>query len=321
MTERRESRSCPVCGAAHLAAVRRSTDHLTGHDFTLATCGSCAAAFIADPPSPDDLPAYYDNESGQQMHRAPSRLFAAMRDRRIDADLQPLLRFIPPGATIVDLGAGDGSLVRRVLAAGRSAAAVDMYPPSAWRLQDVAYVQAAPGVGFTAEEIRGVAASPDAVVMRHVLEHVISPRATLAAARDAGAGFILVVVPNVESLFARLLPNAWYYWDPPRHLTFFAPSSLRLLAARAGFEVVFLGSYGIDEIVTSVHRAAALRARRSGSRWVTGLSRMAQPTGLLAGAATVAAMPFGHSVLHAVLRRTDGVRGVSAQQHGDELGR
>jgi SAM-dependent methyltransferase len=82
--------------------------------------------------------------------------------------------------------------------------------------------------------------SLDAVTLWHVLEHVEAPGA--AAARIASwlrpGGALLVGVPNLASLQARLGGERWYHLDLPRHRTHFTVPGLLALLRRAGLEPV-----------------------------------------------------------------------------------
>jgi SAM-dependent methyltransferase len=81
--------------------------------------------------------------------------------------------------------------------------------------------------------------SVDMVVMSHTLEHVRDPVATLREAlrvlRPGGA--LLLWLPNVESVEARVLGRYWIGYDPPRHLTTFGVSTLTRALDLAGFRV------------------------------------------------------------------------------------
>ena len=69
----------------------------------------------------------------------------------------------------------------------------------------------------------------------HVLEHMPDPAAALERVRSwlAPSGVLLVAVPNLDSLQARLAGPKWFHLDLPRHRTHFtARGALR--AARRG---------------------------------------------------------------------------------------
>jgi SAM-dependent methyltransferase len=90
----------------------------------------------------------------------------------------------------------------------------------------------------TVEEAPVEAASRDAITCWHVLEHVADPGA--ATARLAGwlrpGGVLMVGVPNLASLQARLGGARWYHLDLPRHHTHFTVAGLHALLARHGLQ-------------------------------------------------------------------------------------
>jgi predicted SAM-dependent methyltransferase len=81
--------------------------------------------------------------------------------------------------------------------------------------------------------------SLDAVTLWHVLEHLEDPRLALERIRGwlAPRGAVLVGVPNLDSLQARLGGSRWYHLDVPRHRTHFTARGLHQLLADEGFSV------------------------------------------------------------------------------------
>ncbi|HEB79706.1 MAG TPA: class I SAM-dependent methyltransferase, partial [Rhodospirillales bacterium] len=79
----------------------------------------------------------------------------------------------------------------------------------------------------------------DAVAMWEVLEHVIDPRrivrASAHALRDGGA--LLIVVPNVDALAARIMRERCNMFRGTAHLTMFNATTLSRLLEEEGFEV------------------------------------------------------------------------------------
>jgi hypothetical protein len=78
------------------------------------------------------------------------------------------------------------------------------------------------------------------VTLWHVVEHVESPDAATAVVASwlRPGGALLVGVPNLGSLQARVGGERWYHLDVPRHRTHFTVPGLLALLRRAGLEPV-----------------------------------------------------------------------------------
>jgi SAM-dependent methyltransferase len=108
--------------------------------------------------------------------------------------------------------------------------------------ETVADVRAALGVRVLAGSLPHPDLKPasfDVVTMWHSLEHVHDP---LAALREAHrllvpGGRLMVAVPNIASAPFRWFGPAWFALELPRHLTHFAPPTLRAMLEAAGFRV------------------------------------------------------------------------------------
>jgi SAM-dependent methyltransferase len=141
------------------------------------------------------------------------------------------------GPRLLDVGAGRGRFVAAALEAGWDAFGVEPAARGVEAARDVY------GVTLRQASIDDADIAPgsiDAMTLWHVLEHVDSPEATLK--RLAGwlrpGGLLLIGVPNVRSLQARIGGDRWFHLDVPRHRTHFSPLGLERLAVEAGLEVV-----------------------------------------------------------------------------------
>jgi SAM-dependent methyltransferase len=136
---------------------------------------------------------------------------------------------LSPGARILDIGCGRGTLVRMARDAGYEAYGIERPSPEEHPVQNVFYKDLAE-CGF-----------PDGhfqlVTIWHVLEHLRDPLTTLAEIRRilAPGGWLSVAVPNFGGVQAQASGALWFHLDLPRHLWHFRRRSLEALLAKSGF--------------------------------------------------------------------------------------
>jgi SAM-dependent methyltransferase len=136
-----------------------------------------------------------------------------------------LNRILPPGP-VLDVGAGDGNLVRAFKSRGRDAVGVDPYA-------------AANHPDVRAVEVEDVDGRYSAVIFWHSLEHLRQPVRALrhAAALIAPGGLLVIAVPNAASVQARVFGDRWLHLDVPRHLVHITPEALISTVESLGLKV------------------------------------------------------------------------------------
>ena len=134
---------------------------------------------------------------------------------------------------MLEVGAGDGKLVARMRELGLDASGIDPSPSAC---------AAAAGLGVPVEcvsvdDAELAPASRDGVVLWHSLEHFEHPAQALARIRAwlVPGGRLIVAVPNLAGLQARIGGDRWFHQDVPRHRTHFTPAGLERLLERTGF--------------------------------------------------------------------------------------
>jgi SAM-dependent methyltransferase len=152
-----------------------------------------------------------------------------------DAQRLALVRsLVPSPARLLDAGAGRGRFVAAARAAGYDAFGVE--PSGAGGGEPAS---APPILRTTIEEAQIEAGSVDVVTLWHVLEHLDRPGRALerVASWLAPGGGLVIGVPNLASLQARLGGERWYHLDVPRHRVHFTPAGLTALLRSHGFAV------------------------------------------------------------------------------------
>jgi SAM-dependent methyltransferase len=214
MIGRTDDLHCAWCGAPARPSSR-----------ALATCSACGAATTYPRPGEDELERAYAG-----WYRPASGRFSGGGDRLLAISRASLARRLdrvaPPGP-LLDVGSGDGSLLRAVRARGREAIGLE---------------RVAEGDGVLACEINDFEDRTGewaAVVFWHSLEHLRDPAGALdrAAALLAPGGILAVAVPNLGSWQARSFGDRWFHLDLPRHLVHLPASALRAGVEARGFTI------------------------------------------------------------------------------------
>lgn len=293
---------CAWCGHAFGAADRRLAGRVR--------CARCGVATTSPWPSQAQLAEAYGD-----WYRPPGGRFAGLGDavlRRTRASLASRLdRVLPPGP-VLDVGAGDGTLVEAFLRHGRDAVGLEPY---------------ASGPHLRGAEIGEVDGSWAAVIFWHSLEHLRQPAAALrhAAGLLVPGGRLVIAVPNAASFQARAFGDRWFALDLPRHLVHLRPepllsalSDLGLRAERVSYlrggQVVFGWMHGLagllpgrPDLYAVIRRGEARQSAQRPARrlYTLAAAAAALPPALAAAAVEVAARAGGTIYIEA-RRNTSG---------------
>jgi 2-polyprenyl-3-methyl-5-hydroxy-6-metoxy-1,4-benzoquinol methylase len=148
---------------------------------------------------------------------------------------------VPPregGGSLLDVGCGGGAFLDTMKQLGWRTCGVDPSP----RAVDVARIKGHDVRLASAEDLPFAGGRFDLVQLNHVLEHTHSPRRALENARRElrPGGRLVLAVPNIGGVQARLFGRYWSGLDVPRHLYQFDARSLRRCLAEVGFRVLSL---------------------------------------------------------------------------------
>jgi hypothetical protein len=246
--------SCPVCSAQQ-GEILLSVEHAPVSCGALFPSGNAAASAdqcrlditfcsacghvwnAAHQTAPESLYGddYYSSFTASSQAQEYQESLAKEVDRRVQV----------ADKTVVEIGCGDGFFLETLSSMG--ATAIGFEPSSTFELAD-----ARPGIQVHHRYFSFDGASRDAVgkadivAMRHVLEHLASPRGVLKSIREdafdpPGPELLLLEVPNA----AQLLMDSLYFDFYNDHVQYFSYGSLSLLARNTGWTpLVRLGCGG-----------------------------------------------------------------------------
>lgn len=235
--------ACPHCREDGHRVVGQTPDLEMGtcvNEFRFAECTACGWVYLRDRPAPSALDTIYPHSYAPHDYDAYLGAFTRwLRHRVLTGKANWLARLAPASATVVDVGCGNGDLLRGLREVG----------PAQWKLLGIDISQAAvealrssgiEGHAGRFEEMawRGPA---DLVLLLQTIEHVDDPMATLKKAWEVlePGGALVVETPSLDGWDAAWFRRRhWGGWHAPRHWTLFDRRTLAEAFTDAGFEIV-----------------------------------------------------------------------------------
>jgi 2-polyprenyl-3-methyl-5-hydroxy-6-metoxy-1,4-benzoquinol methylase len=228
---------CPNCPQSDARAVFEDANA------RVLQCRACGLQFAEM--YPDDADAdveiyshdYFVDVLKPEALQARERIFAQV--------LAQLEGFLQRKGRLLDIGAGEATLVRVALAHGWEAEGTEVSSAIVAQVKQQWNLDLHHGV---LEELALPARHYDAVIMNHVLEHVRDPKLTLAKVAQLlrPDGVARIEVPNlaglssqVKSLQSRLglKKSRWKHYSTDHHFWFFTPDTLVQTLHAAGLRV------------------------------------------------------------------------------------
>jgi len=239
-------------------------DYYLGKPLRVSYYRCLACGLVQQSPVPHDVSALY---ADYPIHTRKSFLHTLFRKLLLSScycDVEGR----PAGTVLLDYGCGDGSY----LAAQRKLGLhLIGYEPGATHARQLRETLQLPVYSDVVELLREHAGSVDVLTMHFVVEHLTDLHAGFVHAHRLlrAGGLFYFIVPQIDSLEARLFGAKWHGLDPPRHISFPGPRVVDRLAAQHGFSV-------------SHHRAIPFANGFAGSVPALLLGRFVLPVFLLA---------------------------------------
>lgn len=224
--------SCVVCGHAYAPEVCTDSLPLAANVFRLVRCAECGLVRMDPAPTEEALVRYYDAYAEHMTSYGRAVMTEDEGKTRADADIGDLERWRAPG-TLLDIGCGGGHIMRAAAKRSWDAFGTEMGQRAVQALRSTF---AADRIGRDDELPTGGPSRYDAVVLRHVLEHLRDPLAALRRVHGllAGDGVLLCEVPDVNALRVRLRGRPLM---GQMHLWHFGALTLARFLTVAGFDV------------------------------------------------------------------------------------
>lgn len=233
-------RACPACGATVLKPMMACVDYSVSKElFTIQVCESCTLRFTNPRPSLAEIGRYYETEEyiSHTDAAAPgliNRMYRRVRSYTLRRKRALIESFLPKGS-MLDIGCGTGDFAGAMQKAGWQVVAVEPDVDAAALARGKNNIEV-----YDEAWLRETETQFDFISMWHVLEHVhgLEERFKQLGKLVRAGGFLVIAVPNPESVDAAHYGTAWAAWDVPRHLYHFPPQMLRERVEKEGFKAV-----------------------------------------------------------------------------------
>lgn len=214
--------------------------NVNGYD--IVKCEVCGLVYLNPQPSPEELEEIYSkqqivyNGAGEDgflsyINNKPATIKLLGYDKRL-ADIE---NYIDKGK-ILDIGCAGGFFLDYAKSQGWDTYGIEI---SSWAF-DIAKNKL--GLNIYNRTLREIAFPDnhfDVITMYDILEHTNDPMSELQEVYRVlkPQGLLVINLPNIDSLLARINKSNWIKLDPPQHLYHFTPRTIRQLLAKAGFRV------------------------------------------------------------------------------------
>jgi SAM-dependent methyltransferase len=211
---------CPICAGKLHVSLHKVKCSCSGESFDILRCEACGLGKTY--PVPSDLAPYYADYHGGRHGPTVERC-----DKRRISVVSDSTRAQKPGR-LLDIGCGDGSFLLAAQKCGWQVKGTEFNPHQARQrgldvVTDLCEIPEAPLF--------------DCITLWHSLEHLGDPLNTLRSLRSrlSPTGVLLISVPDIDGLQAKLFGRNWFHLDVPRHLFHYNNASLSALLQATGF--------------------------------------------------------------------------------------
>jgi SAM-dependent methyltransferase len=251
---------CPTCGGKtkYLLTGFDRNQRASNDRFRYFRCLGCGTVFLNDVPA--DLSVYYPNE----YYSLPASLEELRQLAEPDRYRIEQVREYVTRGRLLEIGPAYGLLPYLAKEAGFDVDTIEMDERCCRFLEEVVGVKAIRS--SRPNQVLKGAGPYDAIVLRHVVEHLTDPWDCLrqTAVALAPGGVLIITVPNPEALQFKLLRSNWWHLDAPRHL--------QLIPARVYIER--LREWGLEQVQVTCNDQGGLQCNESG--WIVSVEHAAE---------------------------------------------
>jgi 2-polyprenyl-3-methyl-5-hydroxy-6-metoxy-1,4-benzoquinol methylase len=220
---------CPVCNKDSFKNFMVVKDNAVSKEsFVIVECENCGFKFTNPRPSENEIGKYYASEeyiSHSNTNKGiTNKAYQVVRSITVKQKVDIINKFVPAKGAILDYGCGTGNFLQACQKDNWQVFGIE--PNDTARTQ----AQALLHTNIVSTDLQQFEpASFDIITLWHVLEHIHTLNETVKTLLSLlkPDGFLLIAVPNADSLDAKEYKENWAAYDVPRHLYHFTQATMK----------------------------------------------------------------------------------------------
>ena len=236
--------NCPQCQYANFKHLFRK------EGWNIVRCVSCSLAMV-NPGRKDcykiyESDEYYNNEKYYYDYEGNKAAY----QKGFRSKLKLIEKYVDSSKKLLDVGAAYGFFMEEAQRQGFHTSGVELSSAAAKCASHYGKVYQQPFEDIVTQHRFSVVSFIDS------LEHFQNPVTGLQKAWELlePNGIVAVMVPNIDSFFARLAKARWHLLLPEEHLFYFNPASIQSMLNKTGFEVLYMGTGGYGRSMDEIFR-------------------------------------------------------------------
>ena len=231
-----EDVKCALCGhdETELLFIGRDRLHNVPGEFNVVRCRNCSMVYLNPQPAWTEMEKYYPADYAPYAQGTESPLQRLIQSGGLRRK-QRLVQNHKTSGSLLDIGCGSGDFLRFMAQSGGWA--VFGIEQNAQAAHSAAQISGAQVFCGRLADADYAPQSFDIITMWHVMEHLDDPRSALNTVRRwlKPDGRLVLAVPVLDSVDAKLFGPYWSGFDVPRHLFTYSVATLSRMLTIAGF--------------------------------------------------------------------------------------
>jgi 2-polyprenyl-3-methyl-5-hydroxy-6-metoxy-1,4-benzoquinol methylase len=236
-------KQCPICKQTKTKIYLKGVQSVySSKPSNIYSCDNCGHFFTDPVPSSKELDDIYTNRYAYNVHSVihPEKKQRASNYAKYIAS---------QGAkSALEIGCMHGLLLTELAKNGVKAKGIEPDPEAVQICKDL-------GLDVSVGTLEGFSKSKsgkkhDAIIMSHVLEHIVQPKKQVELLKNHlnKNGLLVIIVPNSKAPTRKWFGKYWGYWQAPIHINHFNNQSITHLLKDAGYEVDSIKYVGADSL-------------------------------------------------------------------------